>query len=103
MREDPPKSKNTTKNNKNKDKKYYDYDDIEYERIRDTKNLYNDIDDDYIPIETYEAFDNSYVEYQSEENKDKILSIKEYVNIIRQYLGDIINDHKDECKIQLSM
>ena len=66
--------------------------------------MYNGIyDDDYKPIETYETFDNSYVEYQSEGNKDKILSIKEYLNMIRPYLSDIINNHKDEWKIQLSM
>ena len=42
IRKDLLKSKNTTKNNKNKDincevkaKKYYDYDDIEYEGIKD--------------------------------------------------------------------
>ena len=66
--------------------------------------MYNDIDDYYFkPIKTYEAFDNSYVEYQSEGDKNKILSIKEYIHMIRQYLSDIINDHKDEWKIQLSM
>ena len=66
--------------------------------------MYNDIYDGYYkPIETYETFDNSYVEYQSEGDKDKILSIKEYLNMIRQYLSDIINDHKNEWKIQLSM
>ena len=108
---DPSNPKYTTKNIKNKDKnsefkakKYYDYDDIEYEGIGDTKNLYNDIDDGYCkPIKAYEAFDNSYVKYHSEGDKDKTLSIKEYFNMIRQYLSDIINDHKDEWKIQLSV
>ena len=38
--------KNKAKNRKIKAKKYFDYDDIEYEGIRDIKNLYNDIDDD---------------------------------------------------------
>ena len=38
--------KNKAKKRKIKAKKYFDYDDIEYERIRDIKNLYNDIDDD---------------------------------------------------------
>ena len=54
-------------------------------------------------IKIYEAFDNSYVEYQTEEDKDKILSSKEYLDMIRQYLSDIINEDKDEWKIQLSM
>ena len=34
-------------------------------------------------------------------NKDKILSIKEYLNIIKPYLSDIIDYHKEEWKIQL--
>ena len=66
--------------------------------------MYNDIDDDYYkPIKSYEAFHNSYVNYQSEGDKDKILSIIEYFNMIIQYLRDIINDDKDEWKIQLSI
>ena len=45
------------------------------------------------------------MEYESKGYKDKILSIKEYLNIIRPYLSDMINDHKTqgEWKIQLSM
>ena len=37
--------------------------------------------------------------------KIKILSVKEYLDMIRQYLSDIINDHKTqgEWKIQLTM
>ena len=44
------------------------------------------------------------MEYESRGYKDKILSIKEYLNIIRPYLSDIINDHKTQgkWKIQLS-
>ena len=45
IKKDPSGSKNITKNSEEA-KKYYDYDDIEYEGIRDIKNLYNDIDDD---------------------------------------------------------
>ena len=45
IKKDPSESKNTTKNSEEA-KKYYGYDDIEYEGIRDIKNLYNDIDDD---------------------------------------------------------
>ena len=62
--------------------------------------MYHDIDDDdYKPEKIYEAFDNSYVEYHNEGDKDKISSIKEYVDMIKTYLSDIINDHKDEWKI----
>ena len=34
-------------------------------------------------------------------DKDKILSIKEYLNIIRRYLNDITNDHKTREKIEI--
>ena len=33
-----------------------------------------------------------YVEYEYERDKNKILSIKEYLYLIRQYLSDLIND-----------
>ena len=37
--------------------------------------------------------------------KIRFLSVKEYVNVIRQYLSNIINDHnnKGKWKIQLTM
>ena len=45
------------------------------------------------------------MEYESKGDKDKILSIKEYPDMMRPYLSDIINDHKTEgeWKIQLTM
>ena len=97
--------KNKVKNSEIKAKKYYGYDDIEYKATTDIKSLYDDIDDDdyYKPIKIYNAFNDSYVEYQSDGYKDKILSIKEYLYMIRQYPSDTINCHKDEWKIQLSM
>ena len=49
------------------------------------------------------GFDDNYFEYQSKGNKNKILSIKEYLNIIKAYLSNITNDHKEEWKIQLEM
>ena len=35
-----------------------------------------------------------YIEYESKGEKDKNLSPKKYLNMIRPYLSDIINDHK---------
>ena len=68
------------------------------------KNLYDDIDDDYYkPEKIYQAFDDSYVEYHSNGDTDKRLSIEEYLNMIKPYLSNMIDDHKDEWKIQLSM
>ena len=81
-------------------KKYYDYDDAEYKGIRDTENLFNQsIDEDYYkPIKATNGFDNknNHIEYESKGNKDKNLSRKKYLNMIRPYLRDIINDHKTQ-------
>ena len=37
---------------------------------------------------------NSYIEYKSKGDKYKNLSPKDYLNMIRPYLRDLINDHK---------
>ena len=81
-----------------KPKKYYDYDDIEYKGIRDVGKIFDlSIDEDYYkPIIINDAFNSNYVEYKSKGDKDKILSIKEYIDMIRSYLSDIINNHKTQ-------
>ena len=79
-------------------KKYYDFDDIECKGIRDVRNLINlSIDEDYYkPIKTNDVFNSNYIEYESKADKDKILSVKEYLDMIRPYLSDIINNHKSQ-------
>ena len=56
-------------------------------------------------FELKSAFDGSYVEYESRGDNDDNLSLDEYLNIIRLYLRDMINNHKahGEWKIQLVM
>ena len=39
---------------------------------------------------------NDYIEYESKGDKEKILSVKEYLYMIRPYLSDMLNDHKSE-------
>ena len=48
---------------------------------------------------------NSYIEYESNVDRNKALSIEEYLNKIRSYLKDIINDLKisDTWKIHLAI
>ena len=77
-------------------KKYYDHDDIEYREIRDAKKLFDlSINEGcYKPIISNEAFNNNYFEYENKKDKYKILSMKEYLNMIKPYLRDIISDHK---------
>ena len=48
------------------------------------------------------SYNNNYTQYKSKE--DKILTVKEYLNLIEPYLADMINDYKSkgEWKIQLT-
>ena len=86
------------------DKKFLEFDD-------------NDNDDDFIGIENVQdlfkisiykptivnsGYNNNYIEYRSE--GDKLLTIEEYLDLIKPYLKELINDHKNkgEWKIQLT-
>ena len=48
---------------------------------------------------------NNYIEYESNSNRNKTLSVEEFFNKIRPYLKDIINNLKksDTWKIQLTI
>ena len=60
------------------------------------------IDEDYCkPVITNGAFNNNYIQYESKGNKDKILRPSEYLDMIRPYLSDIINDHKTQGEWRL--
>ena len=61
-------------------------------------------EDYYKPIIVNGVFNNNYIQYESKGDKDKILTISEHLDMIRPYLVDVINDHKNqsEWKIQLS-
>ena len=56
------------------------------------------------PIRTYLSFNYNYIEYETKGDKNKTFSIKEYLNMIKPYLRDTINDHKTqgEWKIQIT-
>ena len=79
-----------------KTKKYFDYHDTEYRGIRNVRDLFDlSIDEEYYkPIIARDAFSSSYIQYESKGDKGKNLSIKEYLNMIKPYLRDIINDYK---------
>ena len=53
-------------------------------------------EDYYKPAMTNGAFNNNYIQYESQKDKVKNLSIKKYLDIIRPYLSDIKNDHKTQ-------
>ena len=64
------------------------------------------IDEDYHkPIIVNSAFGNNYIRYESKGDKDKVLAVNEYLDIIRPHLVDMINDHKikGKWKIQLTV
>ena len=67
--------------------------------------MYESEEDYYVPVRVSNVFNNGYIEYESNGDKEKILSVKEYLDMIKQYLRDIINDHKtqEEWKIQLTI
>ena len=56
--------------------------------------------DYYKPIIAKGAFDGSYIQYENKGDKGKNLLIKEYLNIIKPCLSDIINDHKTHCLVR---
>ena len=51
------------------------------------------------------AFNNNFIKYESKRDKDKILTLNKYLDMIRSYLVDMINEHKtqSEWKIQLTI
>ena len=71
----------------------------------DPKNNLFKPKDNYKPVRIGNAFTSNYTEYKSNGDKDKALSIKDYLDEIKPYLSDIINDHKTqgEWKIHLTM
>ena len=98
--------------NKKEKYKYHDYDDIDYYGIKDIENLFNNVvdDDDYYkPILIKSSFNDNYKYYESRGDKDKKLSVKQYLYKIMPYLSDLINDHKairnesNKWKTQINM
>ena len=57
--------------------------------LRDIRTLYESEEDYYEPVKISSAFNSNYTEYESNGEKDKT-SIKEYLDLIKQYLSDII-------------
>ena len=66
--------------------------------LRDIRTFCESEEDYYEPVRTSNAFNNNYIEYESNGDKDKTLSVKEYLDMIKQYLSDIITDYKTQSK-----
>ena len=78
----------------------YDFadDDDEYQKIRSIRPLFKRFDRDYykriINDDGFAGIDNNYREYVSKGDRYENLSPEEYINMIRPYLRDLINEHK---------
>ena len=84
----------------------YDRDDHDYYGIRDIENLFVKVDEEdyYKPILVKSSFKKNYVVYESRGDKERYLSVEQYLDGIKPYLRDLINSHKNkEWKIQLNM
>ena len=84
--------------------KYHYHDDFEYRGIKSLHNLFKlSIDKDYYkPILVKSGYNNNYIQYESK--RDKILTLKEYLALIEQYLKELMNYYKNkgEWKLQLT-
>ena len=82
--------------------KYHDYDDFGYRGIKDIENLFKiSIDKDYYkPKLSKSGYDKKYAQYESK--GDKILSLKEYLNLIEKYLRELIEEYKVQLTIEVN-
>ena len=74
--------------------------------VKDNKIIKNFFEKEEVnyckPVRVGDLWSNNYIEYENYGDKNKTLSIKEYLDEIIPYLKDVINDHKkyDTWKIQ---
>ena len=84
--------------NLNNKEKYnlYDHDDFDYYGIRNIENLYDEVseEDYYKPILIKSFFKGNYKYYESRGDKEKRLSVKQYLSTITPHIYDLINDHR---------
>ena len=73
--------------------------------LRDIKRHEKEEENCYKPIGASNVSSIIYIEQESNSDRSKTLSVEEYLNKIRPYLKDIINNHKksDTWKIQLTI
>ena len=75
--------------------------------LRDIKYLFQNEEEEknyYRPVKVSNFWSNNYIEYKCNGNKNKTLSVEEYLNKISMYLKDINNIKKfDTWKLQLTL
>ena len=82
--------------NKKEKYRYHDRDDLDYHGIRDIENLFDNVNDNdyYKPILVKSSFKENYKYYESRGDKDKKLLIDPYLDMIKPYFSDLINENK---------
>ena len=86
----------------------HDRDDLDYLWNKKYRNLFDETseEDYYKPIFVKSSHKGNYKYYESNRDKEKILSINQYLNKITSYLYNLINDHRISrrvWKIQINM
>ena len=80
---------------------------MDYFGLRDIENLFDNIDDSdyYKPTLVKGSFNNNYEEYEIRGDRNKNLSVKQYLYMIIPKLVELINEKKsnNKQKIQQSM
>ena len=84
--------KSTTKNIRSLFRLKKENETIKDEIITDIELLFEQEDDYYKPERVGNFGNNSYIEYESNDNRNKKLSVKKYHNEIKPYLKDIITN-----------
>ena len=76
---------------------------VEYRKIGSIRTLFKELHRDYYkPIRTDGGFagrNNNYIEYTSKGDRYENLSPKEYLNVTRPYLSDLINEHRPTVEL----
>ena len=87
-----------TLNNKEK-YQLSEYQDYNYFGIKDIEHLYNnEIIDYYKPILSRCYFKDNYEEYEIRDDKNKNLTLKQYLYIITPQLTELINEKKNSTQ-----
>ena len=73
--------------------------------VRNIRNLFeNEEEENYCkPVRLSNFWSNNYIEYRSNGDRNKTLSVEEYLNKTRPYLKDIINNLKKSDTVQLTI
>ena len=79
---------------------------IKYRILRDIKNLFEQEKENcYKSVRVNNFWSNNHIEYESNGDRNKTLSVEEYLNKIKPYLKDIVSNLKksDTWKIKLAI